>query len=96
MQKLYLSDGLGGSACNMGIILESTGHCMKMLSCHVAYTGSLVCAEETLLVWILPRNKTFRSLEKRNATFMSMPGVLADLLRRYSRITSSQALERHG
>lgn len=66
----------------------------KMLSCHVAYTGSLVCAKEIL--WILLRNKTFRSLEKRNATFMSVPGVLADLLRLYSRIISSRALGRRG
>lgn len=35
MQKLYLSDGLGGSTYNMGIILESTGHFMENaeLSC---------------------------------------------------------------
>lgn len=70
----------------------------KMPSCHAAYTVNLVLCRGniTCMELILLRNKTFRSLEKRNAMFMSMPGVLADLLKLYSRIISSQALERHG
>lgn len=46
------------------------------------------------LYGILLRNKTFKSLEKRKATFMFTPGVSVALLRLYIRIMSSQTLER--